>query len=235
MAVSERIGRHLRSNVVAYVALFAALGGTAVALPGRNNVKSKNLAANAVKSRAIASGAVKNADLATGAVSSTKLAAGAVVANTLGANAVTTDKIADSAVARAKIAQGSINGGKLANGSVDSAKVNNGSLLAEDFAAGQISDGFVLSANGNFSIARAGPIFVVATFVPTCAAPPCTYTVQVAGAAVPGATFTVTGAAPGQLTLIGITAPISAGTNSIALDTGTGTASSVRLGGILLQ
>ena len=48
MAVSERIGRHLRSNVVAYVALFAALGGTAVALPGRNNVKSKNLAANAV-------------------------------------------------------------------------------------------------------------------------------------------------------------------------------------------
>jgi hypothetical protein len=245
VAVSERIGRHLRGNAVAYLALFVALTGTAVALPGHDNVKSKNIATGAVKAKAIAKDAVKaskikdaavtNPAIAPGAISSTKIAAGAVVTNTLGDAAVTTPKLADSAVTRQKVAQGSINGGKLANASVDSAKVENGSLLGEDFAAGQLSDGFVLDANGNFTVARAGPLFVIATLAPTCPAPPCTYTVQIGGAPVPSATFT--GTPPGQLTLIGVSSPQTAGTHSISLQvTGAGaSASQLHLGGILLQ
>jgi hypothetical protein len=247
MAVSERIGQHLRGNAVGYVALFVALTGTAVAIPGHDNVKSKNLAPGAVKAKAIAKGAVKaskirgaavtNSAVAAGAITSTKLAAGAVVNNALGTAAVTTPKLADSAVARAKIAQGAINGGKLANGSVDSSKVNDGSLLGEDFAPGQLSDGFVLNGNGNFTIARSGRVFVTATLVPACPAPPCTFSVQVAGAAVPSASFTVAGAAPGQLTLTGITGSLAAGQHPISLQlTGAGaSASQLHLGGILLQ
>lgn len=245
MTPSQRIGRHLRSNAVAYVALFVALSGTAAALPGHDNVKAKNLAPGSVKSKAIAKDAVKaskiansavaNAAVAPGAISSTKLAAGAVITSALGDAAVTTPKLADDAVTRQKIVQGSVNGGKLANGSVDSAKVNNGSLLGEDFAPGQLGDGFVLAANGNFTIARAGPVFVIATLVPDCPAPPCTYAVQVSGAPVPNAAFT--GTPPSQLALIGVTSPQTAGTHPISLQiTGAGaSATQVRLGGILLQ
>jgi hypothetical protein len=244
MALSERVGRHLRSNVVAYLALFVALGGTAVAIPGHDNVKSKNLATGAVKSKAIAKGAVKaskirgaavtNAAVAPGAITSTKLAAGAAVTNTIGDAAVTTPKLADSAVTRQKVAQGAINGGKLANGSVDSAKVENASLLGEDFAPGQLSDGFVNPPGGMFTIQRPGRIFVNATLVPTCGAM-CTFTVQVDGTNVPGASFTTNASPPGQVTLIGIT-PIAAGAHTITLAaTGGGTSAQVTLGGILLQ
>jgi hypothetical protein len=247
MALSERISRHLRANVVGYLALFVALTGTAVAIPGHDNVKSKNLATGAVKSKAIAKHAVKasklrnaavtNPAVAAGAITSTKLATGAVVANTLGEAAVTTPKLADSAVARAKIAKGAINGGKLANGSVDSAKVNDGSLLGKDFAPGQLSDGFALNGDGMFTIQRGGRVFVTAVFAPACTSGSCTYTVQVDGANVPRATFTIASPAPAQLTLTGLTASLAAGGHSIALiEAGTGADSTqLILGGILLQ
>lgn len=40
--MSRRIGQHLRSNVIGYLALFVALGGTAYALDA-NSVKSKHI------------------------------------------------------------------------------------------------------------------------------------------------------------------------------------------------
>lgn len=46
-----RFGSHLRHHSVAYGALFVALGGTALALPGRNTVDSGDIKTNAVKSR----------------------------------------------------------------------------------------------------------------------------------------------------------------------------------------
>jgi hypothetical protein len=39
----KRIGQHLRRNLVAYAALFIALGGTAIALPGQGTVKPADL------------------------------------------------------------------------------------------------------------------------------------------------------------------------------------------------
>jgi hypothetical protein len=55
------LGRHLRSNIVAYVALFIALGGTAVAVGG------------AIRSGDIVNGQVKTQDLHDGAVTPSKL------------------------------------------------------------------------------------------------------------------------------------------------------------------
>jgi hypothetical protein len=40
MPISSRIRRHLQSHVVGYIALFVALSGTALALPGHKQVKS---------------------------------------------------------------------------------------------------------------------------------------------------------------------------------------------------
>lgn len=49
--------------VVAIVALVAALGGSAVALQGKNSVKSNDIAPSAVKGKDIATGAIKPQDL----------------------------------------------------------------------------------------------------------------------------------------------------------------------------
>ena len=76
--------------IVGCVALIAALGGTAVALPGKNKVDkndlkknvvgTKNLKKNVVTTNKIRSGAVTNKSLADGAVTSGRIADGTVAA-----------------------------------------------------------------------------------------------------------------------------------------------------------
>jgi hypothetical protein len=68
-----RILNHLRSNAVAYVALFVALGGSSYA--------AVRLAPNSVTSRAIAKGAVTNAKLAKSAVTSNSVKNGSLASS----------------------------------------------------------------------------------------------------------------------------------------------------------
>ncbi len=49
--------------VVSYLALFIALGGTAVAIQGKRSVKADDLATGAVTSRALGKGAVDTGDV----------------------------------------------------------------------------------------------------------------------------------------------------------------------------
>jgi hypothetical protein len=228
MTPSQRVGRHLRSNVVGYIALFVALSGTALALPGKNSVKSNDIARGAVKAKAIkdlavtnaklADAAVTNAKLADAAVSSLKIADGSVIAADLADSAVLEAKIADDAVTRSKILAGTINGGKLANGAIDSAKVTNGSLLADDFAAGQLSDGFIAEAEpASFTLPRPGRLFLTATFVASCPTL-CQYVLSVDGVIVPGSLSS----GADQPTLIGVTAPLSAGPHTVDISAGGG-------------
>jgi hypothetical protein len=66
-----KLSDHVRSNVVAYLALFAALSGTAWA--------ATELEKNEVKSKHIGKGQVKNSDLAANAVTSPKVADGSLL------------------------------------------------------------------------------------------------------------------------------------------------------------
>ncbi len=59
--------------VVAIVGLVVGLTGSAVALQGKNSVKSNDIAANAVKGKDIASNAVKSRQIAESAITSPKL------------------------------------------------------------------------------------------------------------------------------------------------------------------
>jgi hypothetical protein len=243
MSVSGRIARHLRANVVGYVAVFIALSGTAMALPGKKSVKSDDLAPAAVKAKAIKAAAVTNSKLAEGAVTSAKVADGALVSGDLANSAVTEPKLADDAVSRRTIVAGTINGGKLANGSVDSQKVNNGSLTAEDFAGGQLSDGFVFqNSTSPFTLPRAGRVFVIATLRSGCTIDPTpctdTYFVSVDGTPVPNASAVRSGVDDSHITLVGITPQLTAGAHTIVLDnTAEGGAAETQmiLSGILLQ
>jgi hypothetical protein len=56
--------RHVRSNVVGYIALFVALTGTAIALPGRNSVDSGDIRNGQVRSVDVKNGGLRYADSA---------------------------------------------------------------------------------------------------------------------------------------------------------------------------
>jgi hypothetical protein len=66
------VGRHVRNQIVGYIALFVALGGVSYA--------ALKLPANSVRSPQIKNGQVKNADLAHNAVTSTKVKNGSLLA-----------------------------------------------------------------------------------------------------------------------------------------------------------
>ncbi len=102
---SSRIRAHVRSNLIGYLALFVALGGTASAAV---------IAANSVNSKSIVNRQVKKADLATGAVTSKKI----------GSNAVTGAKVADGSVAGSDVNEATL-------GTVPSAATADNSALLQ--------------------------------------------------------------------------------------------------------
>jgi hypothetical protein len=63
---------------VAYVALFFALTGVAVGLPGKKTVRNDDIVANAIRTRHLKAGAVTGAKLKADAVTAAKIGAGAV-------------------------------------------------------------------------------------------------------------------------------------------------------------
>jgi hypothetical protein len=82
------------ANVIATIALFLALGGSAYAVTaGKNTVKSKS----------IAKGAVKTSDIANKAVSAKKLKPGAVPANAIAANSINADKLGSVVTRKATV------------------------------------------------------------------------------------------------------------------------------------
>jgi hypothetical protein len=104
------------ANVTATLALFLAVAGgtTAVALSGKNSVKSDDIAHGAVRSGDIKDKQVKNPDLAP--------------------NAVSGGKIRDATISAADLAPGSVGSAQIAAGAVGSAQIAAGSILGSDEA-----------------------------------------------------------------------------------------------------
>jgi hypothetical protein len=149
--MSSRIRDHIRSNVVGYIAVFIALGGTAFAvdgpLPGVNQVGSQDiingevdtldLAPGSVTTGRIANGGVSPGDLAGDVISddtlnpltgSTKVASGAIKEDELGASSVFGAEVAPGSLDGTDIADGSLHGGDLADGSIGAADLGAGSV-----------------------------------------------------------------------------------------------------------
>jgi hypothetical protein len=112
------------SNVLACLALFIALGGTATAivLP-RNSVGTKQLKRRAVTSKKIAPKAVIGGKLGPAAVGPGNIGNGAVTASKLARNSVTNPAIANGVVGTNKLGNGVVTTVKLADGSVTAAKL----------------------------------------------------------------------------------------------------------------
>jgi hypothetical protein len=130
--VGDRVRGHVRANLVGYVALFIAIGGTGAWAADkitskeiaknairskhikRGNVKRPDIGANAVNSAKVASGSLTTADMLDGTISEADLANGSVTNPKLADGAVTTPKLADGAVTTPKLADGAVTGAKLA-------------------------------------------------------------------------------------------------------------------------
>jgi hypothetical protein len=137
------------SNVIASLALFAALGGVAVAagLP-KNSVGPKQIKRGAVTAAKIRKQAVTSAKLApqsvingklaansvgpgnigNGAVTTAKIGKAAVIAESIKNSVITTNKLNNEAVTAPKLGKEAVVTNKLGNESVTSAKLGKGSV-----------------------------------------------------------------------------------------------------------
>ena len=60
---STRVADFIRSNLLGLIAIFIAIGGTAIALPGKGKIDKNDLRRNVVKSRHVAPNALTGADI----------------------------------------------------------------------------------------------------------------------------------------------------------------------------
>ncbi len=104
--------RFTSAHAIALLALFVALGGSALAV-NRARVGAKNIKRNAVTTRAIKNRAVTTSKLAEAAVTTSKLAEAGVTTSKLADSAITTSKLADNAVTSGKIVDGEVRAGDL--------------------------------------------------------------------------------------------------------------------------
>lgn len=142
-------GRLSYANVVASIALFVALGGSAYAVQrakvttsdiengavatkklDRHAVIGSKLASDAIAARMIRSGAVGADELAAAAVGAAELADGAVGSSALGDGVISGPKLANSAVSAPKLADGAVTPPAIADESVATAKLADGAVTA---------------------------------------------------------------------------------------------------------
>jgi hypothetical protein len=145
--MSARIRRHIRSNVIGYMALFVALSGTAYAvdgpLPGQDQVGSEDIinaevmapdiGNNAVRSAEVAADTLGAGDIATGGISSSEILNGTLTNFDLGSDSVgwaELDPIAFDPAEIAEIAPGFVFG--IADDSIHTNEVAADALTGSD-------------------------------------------------------------------------------------------------------
>jgi hypothetical protein len=130
MKAKLRLPKLTYSNVIASVALFAALSGVAVAA---------GLPKNSVGPNQIKRGAVSTPKLKNQAVTSAKLGNKAVTAGKIGPNAVTPGNIGNGAVTSAKIGNGAVIAGSIKNGVVTNNKLQNEAVNSAKLGKGSVT------------------------------------------------------------------------------------------------
>jgi hypothetical protein len=170
------------ANVIASLALFVALGGSAVAAGlaknsvGPNQLKKGAVTASKIGKKAVTNGkiapkavtagklgpnAVLPGNLGAGIISTDKIAASAVTAEKIKNNVVTTNKITNAAVTSQKLAASAVGTNNLAEGAVTSAKIAKETITAEKLAKGAIGNVETLKTGqterGTFSLGGYDP------------------------------------------------------------------------------
>jgi hypothetical protein len=128
------------ANVIASLALFVALGGSALAAGlAKNSVGPTQLKKGAVQASKLAKQAVTSGKIAPKAVTAGKLGPNAVLPGNLGAGIIDSSKIAASAVTAEKIKNNVITTPKITNGAVTSQKIGTSGVLTANLAEGAVT------------------------------------------------------------------------------------------------
>lgn len=156
-----RSRRPSHATVVAYLALFLALGGTSAYAANTvfstdivdGEVKHADLAGNSVTSTNIFNGSVLNPEIGDGAVDSSKVADESLTSNDLATNSVgpteaqpdsiDTDELFDGGVLGVDLAAGAVGNSQLASNAVSGSKVLNNGLTTADIKGADVNGGHI--------------------------------------------------------------------------------------------
>jgi len=130
--MGRRILRHLRSHVIAYLALFFALTGTAMALPGTNSVDSGDIINGQVKSVDIANEKVNTGDLQDNQVRSSD---------------VRDDTLTNGGLGAADLAPDSVGGSEVAPDSVGTSEIAGSAVRGSELLGYHVHSGTAVSVN----------------------------------------------------------------------------------------
>jgi hypothetical protein len=152
---ASALGKHFRSNVVGYIALFAfAIGGTAEALPGLGSVDSGDIKNGQVKRRDLAPGLLAGIAGpvgprgAHGAIGPQGPEGARSPAGAIAAGSVTATELADGSVTNPKLADDAVTVAKIAASAVGSSEVANNSLTGSDLKGADVNGGGISVPTG---------------------------------------------------------------------------------------
>ncbi len=143
-----RILSHVRSNLVAYIALFFALSGSAYAAGGflvysdnivDGQVFSVDVADESLRGVDVRNGGLTGADVADGALGGIDIADGSVFGADIANGSLTGVDIADNSLFGADIVNGSLSSDDVADGSLYGGDIADGSLTGTDIAENTLS------------------------------------------------------------------------------------------------
>jgi hypothetical protein len=128
------------ATVIALIALFVSLGGSAAALSGTNTVNSGDIINGEVKFRDIGTGQVRTGDVADD--STPNALSGVDVAN----GSLSGSDVGDGSLSGSDVGDGSLSGGDVSDGSLTGADIDEGTLGQVPSAA---LGGYARSSSGN--------------------------------------------------------------------------------------
>jgi hypothetical protein len=136
-----RIARHARGNVVGYLALFLALGGTAGAATAAYVVNSNaDVAPGVIAGSRGPTGSINN--IIPSSIGTADFADLSVGRRQLGVNAIDSARIADGSVKAVDLAPGAVTTDRLANGAVSATKLSTDVQRRIDFSTPAPATGF---------------------------------------------------------------------------------------------
>jgi hypothetical protein len=157
--------------VIACLALFAALAGSAVAsgVVGKNSVRSPQ----------IVDGAVRNVDIHNGAIGQTKISPGAVGSDQIADESVSALDLGPASVGSSEVADQSLTDQDLGPASVGSTELQGGAVRAQNLGPMfQVSNAVTISAGDNAAVTATCP---AGTTVVSGGGLPGLYTVNLVG------------------------------------------------------
>lgn len=128
-----RVASHLKHNVVAYLALFVALGGTSAY--AANQFTGADIVNSSLTGADIQDQSIENRDLARNSIGSGMIRDGKVGNADLGPDSVTTDKVAPDSLSGDDVANESLTGADVQNESLTGADVKDRALSRSDYAS----------------------------------------------------------------------------------------------------